>query len=107
MSKLVLTQKGKVINQFFIDKPAITIGRDEGNEIVIDDPLINRVHISIVKMGKDAIAEDLQSKNGSRVNGKPLARQILQHRDIIELGDHQLRYMSAEIASEPEFDRTM
>jgi pSer/pThr/pTyr-binding forkhead associated (FHA) protein len=107
MAKLVLTLGGKVINQYFIDKPNITIGRDAGNDLVIEDQHLSRVHLSIVKLGNDAIIEDLQSSNGSRINGKPLARQILQHLDIIELGRHQIRYMSSGIAAEADFDRTM
>ena len=107
MAKLVLTLNGKVINQYFIDKPSITLGRNADNDIVINDPLISGAHARIAKMGKDDVVEDLQSSNGSQVNGKALARHILQHSDVITLGSHQLRYMSARIASEVDFDRTM
>jgi hypothetical protein len=107
MAKLVLSLDGKVVNHYFIDKTNITIGRGAENDIAIDDPLLSPVHASIVKLGRDAIVEDLKSQNGSRLNGKPLAKQILHHRDIIELGRHQLRYMSAEIASDVDLDRTM
>jgi pSer/pThr/pTyr-binding forkhead associated (FHA) protein len=107
MAKLVLSLDGKVVNHFFIEKTNITIGRGAENDIAIDDPLLNPVHASIVKLGRDAIVEDLKSQNGSRINGKPLAKHILHHRDIIELGRHQLRYMSAEIAADSDLDRTM
>jgi pSer/pThr/pTyr-binding forkhead associated (FHA) protein len=107
MAKLVLTLEGKVINHYFIDKPCLTIGRGAGNDIVINDPLLSREHARIVSIGEDEIVEDLQSSNGTRINGSPLVRQILQHRDIIELGNHQLRYMSSRIASDVDFERTM
>ena len=107
MAKLVLTLNGKVINQFFIDKPVTTIGRGGDNDIVIDDPLLSRAQARIVRLGDDDIVEDLQSSNGTSVNGKPLSRQILQHRDVIALGSHQLCYMSSRAASDVDFDRTM
>lgn len=107
MAKLVLMANGKVINQFFIDQPSIGIGRDPSNEICIADPLLSRRHARITVAGSDEIIEDLQSNNGTKVNGKPLVRQILQHRDVIELGNHQLCFMSSRIAVDAELERTM
>lgn len=107
MAKLVLTFEGKIVNHYFIEKPSITIGRDADNDIAIDDPLLNDVHVRIVRAGQDDIVEGLETRSGSRVNGKPLVRQILQHRDIIEIGSHQLRYMSARVAFDADLDRTM
>lgn len=107
MAKLVVTLKGKVIDQHFIDKPEITVGREAGNDILIDDPEASRMHARIVSVGDDEIVEDLASSNGTRVNGRPVVRQILQHRDVIEIGSHQLRYMSSRIASDTDFERTL
>jgi hypothetical protein len=107
MAKLVLTHEGKIVNHYFIEKPSITIGRNADNDIAIDDPLLGGVHVRIVRAGQDDIVEGLESRSGSRVNGKPLVRQILQHRDVIEIGRHQLRYMSSRVASDADLDRTM
>lgn len=107
MAKLVLSLNGKVVNQHFIDKPNITIGSGSGSDICIDDAALKPVHLSIVKLGHDTIVEGAQDGQGTRVNGKPLTRQILKHLDIIDLGKHQLRYMSAGIASDADLDRTM
>lgn len=107
MAKLVVSRDGKIIDQYFIEKPSITIGCAAENDLVLDDPLLGPVHISLVKIGKDVIIEDLKTPHGSRVNGKPLARQILLHRDVIELGSHHLRFMSADTLSGKELDRTM
>jgi hypothetical protein len=107
MAKLVLSLNGKLVNQYFIDKPSITIGSGAGNDIPIEDTTLAPVHLSLVKLGHDTIAEVAQDNNGIRVNGKPLTRQILKHLDVIDLGKHQLRYMNAGIASDAELDRTM
>lgn len=107
MAKLILTLNGTILNQFFIDKASIGIGRGADNDIVINDPLLSRAHARIVTVGQDQIVEDLQSSNGTRVNGSTLQRQILQHGDVIELGSHHLRYMSSRLTADVELERTM
>jgi pSer/pThr/pTyr-binding forkhead associated (FHA) protein len=107
LAKLILTLNGTVINQHCIDKPCVSIGRGVTNDIVIDDPLLSREHARIVSVGEDQIVEDLKSSNGTKVNGSPLVRQILQHCDVIELGSHHLRYMCARVAADVELERTM
>lgn len=107
MAKLVLSLNGTVLQQRFIDKACISIGRDAGNDIVIDDPLLSREHAQIVTVGEDQILEDRQSNNGTLVNGSPVDRQILQHRDVIELGSHHLCYLSARVAGDADLERTM
>ena len=107
MAKLILSLNGTVINQFFIDKPSLTIGREQGNDIVIDDAVLSRQHARVLTVEKDQIVEDLQSSNGTLLNGRPLTRQILQHGDVIQLGSHHLRYMSTRVAGDADLERTM
>lgn len=107
MAKLVLSLNGNLLNQYFIDKACIGIGRDTTNDIVINDSLLSREHARIVSFGEDHIVEDLQSSNGSLINGRPLVRQILQHRDIIELGGHHLCYLNSRMAGDVDLERTM
>lgn len=107
MAKLVLSLNGTVLDQRFIDQASISIGRGANNDIVINDPKLSREHARIVTVGEDQIVEDLASSNGTRVNGNPLLRQILQHRDVIELGNHRLLYLSSRVAADVELDRTL
>lgn len=107
MAKLVLSLNGTVLNQYFIDAAPLRIGRDAGNDIVIADPLLSREHARIVGIGDDHIVEDLQSSNGTGLNGQPVQRKILQHRDIIELGSHRLCYLNTRVAAEVDLERTM
>ena len=65
MAKLILTLNGSVINQYFIDKACVSIGRGADNDIVINDPVLSREHARVVSVGKDQIVEDLQSSNGT------------------------------------------
>lgn len=107
MAKLVLSLNGNLLNQYFIDKACLGIGRDTTNDIVINDALLSREHARILSFGEDHIVEDLQSSNGSLINGRPLVRQILQHRDVIELGGHHLCYLNSRMAGDVDLERTM
>lgn len=107
MAKLTLSLNGTLLNQYFIDKPTLTIGRGTGNDIVISDSQLSREHARIVTVGEDHIAEDMKSSNGTLINGSPLVRQILQHRDIIELGAYRLCYLNSRQATEVDLERTM
>ena len=55
MAKLVLMLNGKIINQYFIEQPSISIGRVPGNEICISDPLLSRRHARITVAGADEV----------------------------------------------------
>lgn len=107
MAKLVLSRDGKVVNHYFLDKPSFSIGRNADNDIALDDALLDATEFSVIKVGNDAIVEGATGTGKARVNGKPLARQILQHLDVIDLGKYQLRYMSSGTVSDADFDRTM
>lgn len=107
MAKLVLTFNGAVLDQHFIDKESISVGRGSDCDIVIRDPVLSREHVRIVSIGEDHIAEDLQSKNGTLLNGKPLTRQILQNRDVLKLGTHLLAYVNTRMAADIDLERTM
>jgi pSer/pThr/pTyr-binding forkhead associated (FHA) protein len=107
MAKLVLSADGKVVNNYFIEQRRLTIGRGAPNDVDIDDPLVSRRHAAIISVGNDRIIEVLDGAHGTFVNGKPVTRHILQHRDVIELGAFNLCYLNSKAAQEAEFDRTM
>ncbi len=107
MAKLVLSRDGSIVDQCFLDDTRVTVGRDAGNRVVVNDPAVGREHAAIIMVGKDFIIEDLGSVNGTSVNGTRVKRRILQHGDVIELGAFHLRYLDAKASSELDFERTM
>ena len=107
MAKLVLSSGGAVVFQCFVDKERLGVGRDPTNQIVVDDPSVSREHAAIVAVGNDHILEDLASANGTFVNGKRVARRILQHGDVVGFGAFNLRYLNPKTATDVELDRTM
>jgi pSer/pThr/pTyr-binding forkhead associated (FHA) protein len=106
VAKLVLSVGSTVVNQCFVDKLRLTIGRDTHNPIVIDDPTVSREHAAILEVGNDHIVEDLGSAAGTFVNGERVSRHILQHGDVMTFGTHALRYLNPK-SEESELDRTM
>lgn len=72
---------------------AIQIGRNSSNEIPIHDPGISRVHARITRVDAAHVVEDLNSRNGTFVQGRRIARAYLQDGDNIQLGPRViLRY---------------
>ena len=67
MARLVLVFNKKVIKDCPFDKENMTIGRDEGNDIVIDNLAVSGFHARIDKTGDNYILTDLQSTNGTWV----------------------------------------
>lgn len=70
-----------------------TIGRGEGNVVVIPDISVSRQHSRVEKQAGRWIVHDQGSGNGTRVNGKPVDRYPLQHGDEIEMGDTKLKFV--------------
>ena len=67
---------------------------------------MSREHAAILQVGNDHIIEDLGSANGTMVNGALVPRRILQHGDLMDFGQFQLRYLNPK-SEESELDRTM
>lgn len=92
MAKLILTLDGVPQGEHELDKELFTIGRRPNNDIHIDNLAVSGSHAVVRTIGNDSFLEDLDSTNGTLVNGKPIKKHILQHGDVIELGKYQIRY---------------
>lgn len=73
----------------------LVIGRDVECDVRVDDPKISRVHCLIQREGRDWVAVDLDSHNGTLVSGWPLTRQTLKHGDVLEIGAATLQFLVA------------
>ncbi len=107
MAKLVLSADGTIVFQCFVDDARLTIGRDPGSDVVVDDPAASPAHAVVVAVGKDHILEDLGTAGGTFVNGARVDRHILQHGDVIGFGALSLRYLNPRASAEVDLDRTM
>jgi len=107
MAKLVVSREGAVVDQRFLERERVTVGRDPASGLVVDDPAVRGLHAAIVAVGNDYILEDLAGEEGIDVNGTRMQRRILQHGDVLTFGTYCLRFVDAKAASEIDLERTM
>jgi pSer/pThr/pTyr-binding forkhead associated (FHA) protein len=82
-----------------IEKPEIFLGRDQVNDIVINDPEVSRRHARFVLQGDDYIIEDLGSTNGSFIRGQRLAAPVvLRPGEMITLGEKVILKYEVQIS---------
>jgi pSer/pThr/pTyr-binding forkhead associated (FHA) protein len=104
MTKIILKFKDAVLKEVPVEKELITIGRKPDNDIEIDNLAVSGHHARIFKAGDWFLIEDLDSLNGTFVNGKMIQESPLKNGDEILIGKHVLKFVSTDAAttSEPE-----
>jgi pSer/pThr/pTyr-binding forkhead associated (FHA) protein len=109
MARLILSLDGQVLAEYTMNKERYTVGRLPDNDIRIDNPAVSGHHSLIINILNDSFLEDLNSTNGTYVNGKLIKKHALQHGDVLTVGHHQLRFVDSQSGeTEPdEFERTM
>ncbi len=108
MARLVLSLDGQVLAEYNMSKERYTVGRLPDNDIRIDNPAVSGHHALVINILNDSFLEDLNSTNGTYVNGKIIKKHALQGGDTITVGHHSLRFVDGE-GDEPEdeFEKTM
>ncbi len=109
MARLMLSLDGQVLAEYNMTKERYTVGRLPDNDVRIDNAAVSGHHALIINILNDSFLEDLNSTNGTYVNGKLIKKHALQHGDVITIGHHQLRFVDQEEAdADPdEFEKTM
>lgn len=74
----------------------ITIGREEGNAVQLNDDRVSRYHVKIQEDNEQLVLTDLESTNGTRVNGEDIQLRILKHGDLIMIGRSVLVFGSRQ-----------
>ncbi|MCA9269685.1 MAG: FHA domain-containing protein [Planctomycetales bacterium] len=78
----------------------VTVGREEGNDIQLNDERVSRYHLKIQEDHDKLVLTDLQSTNGTKVNGEEIQLRILRHGDLIAVGRSMLIYGRPEQIAE-------
>jgi pSer/pThr/pTyr-binding forkhead associated (FHA) protein len=108
MAKLVLSFNGETVNEYDLDKEIITIGRKPDNDIHIDNLAVSGNHAKVLTILNDSFIEDLNSTNGTYINGEKIAKHALKNGESIVIGKHELKYVNESAAAdEGEFEKTM
>lgn len=89
-------------NQKSLTIPRIRLGRYPNNEIAIDNSTVSAYHAEVVQRpdGRHEIV-DLESRNGTRVNGAIVRSQVLKDGDLITLGGASMHYLAPSL-SDPQ-----
>jgi len=109
MARLILSLDNQVLAEYNMTKERYTIGRLPDNDVRIDNPAVSGHHSLIINILNDSFLEDLNSTNGTYVNGKLIKKHALQHGDVITIGHHQLRFSDEQTneTEQDEFEKTM
>lgn len=105
MPKMIVSIDGVVIKEVQLTKERTSLGRRPYNDVVIDNLAVSGEHAVVHMTGDEVILEDLNSTNGTYVNGKTIKRQQLHNGDTIEVGKYKIQFIS-ELEGE-RFDKTM
>jgi pSer/pThr/pTyr-binding forkhead associated (FHA) protein len=71
---------------FALEAEIMVVGRDEGADIRVDEPLVSRNHARVERRGGGFFVLDLGSTNMTRVNGEVVAERRLRHGDEVRFG---------------------
>ncbi|MHB1033101.1 MAG: FHA domain-containing protein [Pirellulales bacterium] len=78
----------------------VSIGREEGNSVQLNDERVSRFHLKIQEDRDKLVLTDLESTNGTKVNGEDVQLRILRYGDMISVGRSVLVYGSREQIAE-------
>jgi hypothetical protein len=104
MGKLVVSLDGVVIKEVQITKDKTTLGRRPYNDIVIDNLAVSGEHAVLQMVGSDVFIEDLNSTNGTYINGKAVKKQLLTHNDTVEIGKYKIKFL---LEDGTDYEKTM
>ena len=105
MPKMIVSIDGVVIKEVQLTKDRTSLGRRPYNDIVIDNLAVSGEHAVLQMSGNEVYLEDLNSTNGTYVNGKAVKKLLLQNSDTVEIGKYKIKYVNE--AAAPSFEKTM
>jgi len=99
VAKIIVSSGTRVLKELLLGKERMTIGRAPHNDLVLEDLAISAMHARIVLHPDGPYIEDLNSTNGTQINGQPFKKHFLQHDDVVMLAHYRLHFMADETAS--------
>lgn len=102
MSKLLVYFDGELVGEQQLDRERIMIGRQPGNDLQLDHHAVSGSHAMVITVRSDSFLEDLNSTNGTKVNGKSIKKCLLRDGDEIKVAKHVLKYVFEPLELKPE-----
>jgi len=100
MPEIIITLGDSVVSRYVFEKDIVSVGRSRDNEIVIENLAISRNHARIRNENGRFFISDLNSANGTFVNGAQITKAELFHGDVIAVGKHKLVFKNEVLSDE-------
>ena len=108
MAKLVVLSAGMTGRTHELKVEKTTIGRVEDNTFQIAEPSVSSHHCELVLKGNDVLVKDLNSTNGTFINGEKVTESVLKTGQVLRLGQIELRLEADSTpAAQKKVDQTM
>jgi pSer/pThr/pTyr-binding forkhead associated (FHA) protein len=108
MDKLIVISGDALNQEFILDRPRMSVGRDQSNDICLGDKSVSRHHANVLKVLGQYFLEDARSTNGTRLNGREVQKHLLNAGDVIDIGKYKLRFQIVDTAEQEEdIDKTI
>jgi hypothetical protein len=104
MSKLLVYFDGELVGEQALDRERIMIGRKPNNDLPLAHNAVSGSHAMVITIRNDSFLEDLNSTNGTKVNGKSIKKCLLRDGDEIKVAKHVLKYVFEPLELKPEDD---
>lgn len=102
MRRLILTLNGQTIDKVRLDDTKFLIGRSELCDLAINSRFISQFHALLVRTDDALHLVDLHSTNGTFVNSRKISSKVLQHDDVISIGNHGIKLKFPLFRTRPE-----
>lgn len=102
MSKLVLLSEGFAGRTYELNVEKTTVGRVEDNAFQIAEPSVSSHHAEIILKGSDVVVKDLNSTNGTFINGEKVTEAVLKPGQVLKFGQVELRLEGKDGAGAPK-----
>ncbi len=90
--------------EYPIDKTHAVIGRDKDVQVPLKDPLVSRQHAVILFQDGNFTLKDLDSTNGTQMNGASIKQTNLHHGDTFRVGDTLLQFILEDTGRNPTYE---
>ena len=104
MPQLIIHSESGETSSLTITSNSVTIGRRRGNALCLPHLSVSGYHARIFEESGCLIIEDLNSTNGTVVNGEKIIKQVLVHLDDIVIGSYRVSYSETYTPAKPEVD---
>ena len=104
MATIQISFNGEIVQKLQLTKEIMTIGRKDDNDIHLDNLAVSGHHAKIITMYNESFIEDVDSTNGTYLNGSLIRKHALSDNDTIKVGKHEIKFMQENARVKPKFD---